>query len=634
MAIITTLSPMGFSSMSTPINVIIDSKSVIDDMQSCRIQMDDKSFCFTVSIDLMSSKLWDVFDPDTKRGQLRIKVAIGSQTYRFFCEERTSNAGSYGVGFSVWGRSAQAILSRPFCETIQDNDSTIDVHQWRTGAVTASTVINQVLTSYAPTIPSPQITISWNVEDYVLKRDSLVLEGKTIIEVIQMLAGAVGAQLVPSIDGNLSIESYSVIAKTPVESYTDIDDIVVIGEEIKESSGYNKVVVHGYEPGPDDGDAAVASIAAEILTTGDIKDGREVRVKVPYYHSHGAVPICYFPNGSYQLPTSYATEEITETVALMWGKGNYSFPDYNGNQEVTGNANLPFDYKEVTYTVTYREYILLADAVGVCQALFYFADKSTYASVEFTVGSGEEYWDQYIIIEKYSPDNPVGGDTVVIRAYGAFDSGFTFSCSSGVSVVANPGVLVEEDKSEEVVFTDGVASLSYPVRSSSGYPTMEVGGSFPGLNLFDSDIKWAEGSNQLRIEKLVSESAYRDVVANISYRTAYRQYSVGVPASLNTGTVVITGRSGDGDSTTLSITIGAAGIPQDVTIYVRDYISNVVISGAMVYIDGNFEGVTDADGKLQVVGIDVGDHNLKITKAGYVDSDQDEIDNDDFTIEA
>ena len=87
--------------MSTPINVIIDNKTVLDDLVSVSITQQEGTYCNSVSLALKSKTFWSLCDPTTKFGTLRIKVVIGSDTYEFLAEERDTTSVGPGVDFTV-----------------------------------------------------------------------------------------------------------------------------------------------------------------------------------------------------------------------------------------------------------------------------------------------------------------------------------------------------------------------------------------------------------------------------------------------------------------------------------------------------------------------------------------------------
>jgi len=65
-----------------------------------------------------------------------------------------------------------------------------------------------------------------------------------------------------------------------------------------------------------------------------------------------------------------------------------------------------------------------------------------------------------------------------------------------------------------------------------------------------------------------------------------------------------------------------------ITINITDYVSEGDVEGASVYLDGSLQGTTDEDGEITLEDVAIGTHTLKITKTGYVDSDEDELLND------
>jgi len=50
-----------------------------------------------------------------------------------------------------------------------------------------------------------------------------------------------------NVDGSLSIVPYSVVEEVAVRSYSDIDEIVELNEQISYPSGFNAVTVYGYD---------------------------------------------------------------------------------------------------------------------------------------------------------------------------------------------------------------------------------------------------------------------------------------------------------------------------------------------------------------------------------------------------
>lgn len=70
----------------------------------------------------------------------------------------------------------------------------------------------------------------------------------------------------------------------------------------------------------------------------------------------------------------------------------------------------------------------------------------------------------------------------------------------------------------------------------------------------------------------------------------------------------------------------------DVTISIVDYVDeNTEIEGASVYIDDVLMGTTDENGEIDLT-LTVGTHSIRVTAAGYVDSDEDDLINDYISV--
>lgn len=80
---------------------------------------------------------------------------------------------------------------------------------------------------------------------------------------------------------------------------------------------------------------------------------------------------------------------------------------------------------------------------------------------------------------------------------------------------------------------------------------------------------------------------------------------------------------------------GLGGEPVPINLLVKDFCSDEKIIDVEVYLDGVFIGTTGGTGKIYLGElIPSTQHNLKMTKTGYVDSDKDVLHNDTFTVPA
>lgn len=69
-----------------------------------------------------------------------------------------------------------------------------------------------------------------------------------------------------------------------------------------------------------------------------------------------------------------------------------------------------------------------------------------------------------------------------------------------------------------------------------------------------------------------------------------------------------------------------------VTLYFDNYHTDAMISGASVWLDGEYVGDTDASGAITIEGVEAGSHDVKATATGYTDTDLDELPNDTITV--
>ena len=79
------------------------------------------------------------------------------------------------------------------------------------------------------------------------------------------------------------------------------------------------------------------------------------------------------------------------------------------------------------------------------------------------------------------------------------------------------------------------------------------------------------------------------------------------------------------------LTTGTAE-PRNITLYVTDRTTQTPIINASVYVDSLYQGVTDGQGIINIDGVLTGAHLLRVTKSGYIPTDQDDLLNDSFMV--
>ncbi len=90
----------------------------------------------------------------------------------------------------------------------------------------------------------------------------------------------------------------------------------------------------------------------------------------------------------------------------------------------------------------------------------------------------------------------------------------------------------------------------------------------------------------------------------------------------------ITSLNADGIAWGTSYPTAAEVETTTITVSVKDYVTSEDLEGVSVYLDGVLKGTTDANGDLEIADVTVGIHAVTLTKALYVDSDEDDLVND------
>ena len=604
-----------------PINIIINSESVLNDVSSCDISASQDSFCHTVNLTFGSQRYWEICDPNVSVGLLKIQVLIGETTYSFLCEERNSSVTDKQVGFTVWGRSKQALLGAPYSVIINDTEKTN--HPWQSGLGTNSqNVISYLLAKYS----SYEVIVNYNILQFGILKNTLSIDNKTILEVISFIAGVVGGVLQPEADGSLSINNYSVQEDAAVASYNALNDIITLNETTEFSAKFNAVTVNGKadDLSSEDGGQyiSVERLGEETTTL----PGGKQRVRVYYYHSEGLRPVTYGEYKSYSC-VNRGSETKTEMITFIWGKGNTSLPHREVQTFVIGDVDKPYEVVEKTYTVYFIEYeIVSPNTEGEFTTLFTFEDASVSSTLVTTVEerTDEETSDPLcssVVLEKGLSI----GNKISILIYG-YPTVRRVKNSAG-SCVSYSGENTETKK-EAVIFRDGHASTSYPIFWLT--KTDPVIG-----------VSYRKGSNKLIKPSWINNLDKYSVPITVTYQTSYVKYTTNIPSSWGQPTFDVWVELADCGTKLLSW--GSEEIPflsdedeteVDITITVKDYVSDIPVEEASIYIDGSYVGKTDSSGVLNVMAVTVGNHTIKMTADGYVDSIVDDLDNDNFTVSA
>ncbi len=245
-----------------------------------------ESGMLSVSLEFKCQIFWNQCEPESDY-DLRIKVIMGSDIYQFLLEERDTEVRKSGVSFRVWGRSAQALLTERYSETITDTDET--THPWQSANVQVQTILTYILANYS----DGSVSVTWNPENFTVYQGTFQASGLTVMAAIKHFAEVIGAEVRCGIDGNVAVSAFEVESDTPVAAYNDLDEIVQLSESRPPSSGFNAVTVYGYGSG----NQIQSSISVTRKTDETIYPGRQFGLRVYYFHGVGDALLSYFGTG-------------------------------------------------------------------------------------------------------------------------------------------------------------------------------------------------------------------------------------------------------------------------------------------------------------------------------------------------
>ena len=181
---------------------------------------------------------------------------------------------------------------------------------------------------------------------------------------------------------------------------------------------------------------------------------------------------------------------------------------------------------------------------------------------------------------------------------------------STMGTVTIEGHNIPLEVEEEIVFANTQEeSLMYPTSSIKSWEWLGRNGGTPLFN----------GKTITLPNKVYG-------VLKVNYISYYDSIKL---RSDNEGKVLVYAWNG---SRSGNIVIDYTTETKPVYLTVKDACTKTIIPGASVFVDGQFVGLTDNNGRIFLGELRVGEHQLKITAQNYQDSDRDTIANDKFII--
>jgi hypothetical protein len=229
--------------LSNTWDVTVNGTSVKGFCQNLRITMNEDSFTNEVQIEfnlgkaagstLTASQVLTLIQTHQGTGQDVLVVTVDGTSYKFLIEE-TSREHTPQM-LSMWGRSLTAILEDPLYSA--------PLSKTWDSPVKASDVISEV---------APTMTVSFQIEDFVIPGGLLSAEKAMPLDVIREIVGrSQGGVIRSGPAGELILRPRRPTAPkdigsaTPTGTFYDGDDLVRLSDDKEPSEGWNAVTVKG-----------------------------------------------------------------------------------------------------------------------------------------------------------------------------------------------------------------------------------------------------------------------------------------------------------------------------------------------------------------------------------------------------
>lgn len=196
-------------------------------------------------------------------------------------------------------------------------------------------------------------------------------------------------------------------------------------------------------------------------------------------------------------------------------------------------------------------------------------------------------------------------------------SAYTLKSSDGAFSKSASNILFDVVESIEFA-NESEAQLSYSPQSEPKWKWIGSGG-------YDGSVKFS-GKTVMLTKPAVA-------IMEVTYKASGDRLALVCTKLVNVVAVVI--QDGETESITVDFTSEeeAPAEKESYSLEILNLCSGLAVSDAAVYLDGTFIGSSNAKGIIDLGLLEKKSrHTLKIVKEGFVDSDKDPLDNDEFTV--
>ena len=277
------------------------------DFYSISISGDEDSWLWSFNVEIEGLAIWQQLQADNDQPMV-LEASVNGHEFRFIAEGRSKSRRRGKTTYSITGRSPTVVLGDRYTEQIS--------RTW--DATTAKTVAVELCSGAG-------IALDWQTVDWPLASGKLAVKNKRPIEIIRVLANAVGAIIQSTPKGGLVVRPRHPVSPTkysevvPDQIITDADDIFDISESWEHRPGYNSVDI------TDKGTASEPKVRVSVANT-SVPTAKVLKVSVVPWQM-----VVLEHTAKDKMDIAYEGHEVekkTEVVTISDGRGRLSAPWY------------------------------------------------------------------------------------------------------------------------------------------------------------------------------------------------------------------------------------------------------------------------------------------------------------------
>lgn len=378
------------------LSILIDDEDITDLVESWNIEINEDNFTNAVELNFLDFALFRKCNVVANKGIERIKIIIGTDIHKFLIEQRDIDESADRVSFNVWGRSKNALLGMPYTAPLTDGDETNFPWQGN-DPIMAKTILDWCVSYYNSNRDSLFPTLSLKYDDgtsnffsseYLVYPANFTVSSQTLDQIMQMIIDDFAMMVWDYRDEKIHIkfpkqgkyrwDTY-LSDSTSFVSYTDIDSIVQLSEEVNYPEGFNYVLVKGVEePGVSDHFIDM-ELDEDYNQDTEYNPNEDVFIAV-YSYPYG-MEIDFETNTGTMQFVKDIVKSVTETLTFEDRKTNtqkpiYSLTSYDWHGIDLGSLSFDQDRRGlecqndgcgiclVTYVTRYKLYKYRASMVG------------------------------------------------------------------------------------------------------------------------------------------------------------------------------------------------------------------------------------------------------------------------------